>query len=384
MLYKKIIENLHDFPICGLIGSRQVGKSTLAKLIAKETGKRCVYLDLELPSDIQKLSDAELYFKQHSEDLIVIDEIQRKPEIFPLIRSVVDDWSRNGCFLILGSASPDLIRQSSETLAGRIVYVELPPLVITEVGIDLQKIYQLWLRGGYPRSFLAKTNEQSLQWRNAFRKTYLERDIPQLGIRVPSTMLDRFWQMIAHYHGQIWNASSAAQSLGVSPPSCRHYLDIMVDTFIIRQLHPYFANVGKRLVKSPKIYFRDSGLLHMIQRIGSMEDLFSFPGVGASWEGFVIEQILNINPLQNDLFYYYRTAAGAEIDLLYFPKPFESPIAIEVKFSASPAVSKGFWEGIKDLKCIKGYVVYPGDDTYPLSKEVMVLPVSQIGTIFQS
>jgi predicted AAA+ superfamily ATPase len=375
-------DSLKSFPVCGLIGSRQAGKSTLARTIASEYGEHTIFLDLELPSDLQKLADPELYFNQHSNDLIIIDEIQRMPEIFPLIRSVVDKWSRNGCFLILGSASPDLIRQSSESLAGRILYTELSPFLMKEVGINTQTINSLWLRGGYPRSFLASNEKQSIQWRASFRRMYLERDIPQLGIRVPAATLDRFWQMLAHYHGQLWNASTIAQSLGVSPPTSRHYLDILEDTFVIRQLAPYYHNGGKRLVKSPKIYIRDSGLLHMLLRIETIEDLFAFPGVGASWEGFVIEQIINACPFQSGQFYFYRTSAGAEIDLLYFRKTYEPPIAIEIKFSAAPAVSRGFREGMKDLECKRGYVLYPGQDSYPISKEVTVLPVSQIDTIF--
>jgi predicted AAA+ superfamily ATPase len=381
ILQPNLRDALKNFPVCGLIGSRQAGKSTLARAIASKSGDN-IFLDLELPSDLQKLVDPELYFNQHSTDLIIIDEIQRKPEIFPLIRSIVDKWKRNGCFLILGSVSPDLIRQSSESLAGRIFYTELSPFLMKEVGDDTKTINRLWLRGGYPRSFLASNEKQSFLWRTSFRKTYLERDIPQLGIRVPATTLDRFWQMLAYYHGQLWNASTIAGSLGVSPPTCRHYLDILQDTFVIRQLAPYYTNGGKRLVKSPKIYIKDSGLLHMILRIETIEDLFAFPGAGASWEGFVIEQVINTCPYQNSQFYFYRTSAGAEIDLLYFRKPYEPPIAIEIKLSASPAVTRGFREGMKDLKCKRGFVLYPGNDTYPISNDVTVLPLCQLESIF--
>lgn len=377
-----LTDALHNFPVCGLIGSRQTGKSTLARSIAGEFNGRSMYLDLELPSDLQKLTDPELYFNSHANDLIIIDEIQRKPELFPLIRALVDKWSRNGSFLVLGSASPELLRQSSESLAGRIWYTELVPFFLKEVGSGSETVNRLWLRGGYPRSFLASGERQSVLWRNAFRKTYLERDIPKLGIRVPEATLGRFWQMLAHCHGQLWNASSIAQSLGVSPPACRHYLDILEDTFIIRQLQPYHSNRGKRLVKSPKIYVRDSGLLHMVLGISTDEDLFAFPNAGASWEGFVIEQIINSCPITGGQFYFYRTAAGAEIDLLYFRTISEPPVAIEIKFSSSPSVSRGFWEGMKDLGCKQGFVVYPGKEMYPLSKEVTVLPIEQLDRIF--
>ncbi|MBD3315460.1 MAG: DUF4143 domain-containing protein, partial [Chitinivibrionales bacterium] len=341
-----------------------------------------VYLDLELPSDLQKLREAELYLENHSDKLVIIDEIQRKPELFPLIRSLVDRWSRNGSFLVLGSASPELIRQSSESLAGRILYLELSPFLTTEVGADAETIRQLWLRGGYPRSYLAESDEASMQWRVSFGRTYLERDIPQLGIRVPSSTLDRFWTMIAHVHGQLWNASTIAQSLSVSPPTSRHYLDILEETFIVRQLKPYHANLRKRLVKSPKVYFRDSGLLHMLHGIGTIEDLFGHPAVGASWEGMVIEQLISGCPDPNGRFFFYRTAAGAEIDLLYQASSANPPVAIEIKLSPAPSLTRGFWEGMKDLQCKRGYVVYSGAERYPMAKNVTALPVASLQEVF--
>jgi predicted AAA+ superfamily ATPase len=382
LVHAAIDDALGHFPVVGLIGSRQVGKSTLARTIMNQSDKKSVYLDLELPSDLQKLREAELYLENHSDKLVIIDEIQRKPELFPLIRSLVDRWSRNGSFLILGSASPALIRQSSESLAGRILYRELSPFLTIEVGADPETIRRLWLRGGYPRSYLADSDEASMQWRVAFGRTYLERDIPQLGIRVPSSTLDRFWTMIAHAHGQLWNASKIAQSLGISPPTCRHYLDILEETFVVRQLKPYHSNVRKRLVKSPKVYFRDSGLLHMLHGIPTIEDLFGHPVVGASWEGMVIEQIINSRPDPNGRFFFYRTATGAEIDLIYQASSARPPVAIEAKLSAAPSLTRGFWEGMKDLQCEKGYVVYSGTERYPMAKNVTALPAANLKEIF--
>lgn len=378
-----LLESLRNFPVCGLIGSRQVGKSTLARAIVNLRKDNSIYLDLELPSDLRKLTEPELYLQNHADKMIVIDEIQRKPDLFPLIRSLVDSWGRNGCFLVLGSASPDLIKQSSESLAGRILYTQLSPFVVQEVGSDPATINSLWLRGGYPRSFLAQSDHYSMQWRMAFGKTYLERDIPQLGIRVASSMLDRFWTMLAHVHGQLWNAGTIAKSLGVSSPTCRHYLDILEDTFIVRQLKPYHFNTRKRLVKSPKVYLRDSGLLHTQLGIETLEQLFSHPSAGPSWEGFIIEQIINCCPDKIGRFYFYRTAAGAEIDLLYQSRSDIPPVPIEIKLSTAPTVSRGFREAMKDLQCDRAFVVYPGEEQYPLAKNITALPVSRINTIFE-
>ncbi|MCI0602737.1 ATP-binding protein, partial [bacterium] len=246
-------KSLTSFPVVGLVGPRQAGKTTLAQALARNTRNNFVFLDLEKPSDLAKLEDPELYLRNFADRLVILDEIQRKPNLFPVLRALVDEFRRNGRFLILGSASPDLLRQSSESLAGRIIYHELSPFTLSEVGFGPVKMKKLWIRGGFPLSFLAKSGDQSFQWREAFLSTFLERDIPQLGFRVPSVTLHRFWKMLAHYHGGLWNGSAIAGSLGVSPPSARHYLDLLNDTYMIRQLHPYFANLGKRLVKSPKV-----------------------------------------------------------------------------------------------------------------------------------
>ncbi|MCE5311604.1 MAG: ATP-binding protein, partial [Nitrospiraceae bacterium] len=370
-LQKEIEQSLKKYPAVGIVGSRQVGKTTLAKTIKKEFSKKTVYLDLELPSDLNKLYDPELYLGQFRDSLVIIDEVQRMPSLFSILRALIDQKRKSGRFLLLGSASPDFIRHSSESLAGRIIYHELSPLQIHETGAD--NFRRNWLRGGYPDSYLAKNNSESVSWREAFIKTYLERDIPQLGIRIPSIQLRRFWTMLAHVHGQLWNANSIANSLGLSAPTIRNYLDILCETFVARQLLPYHHNVKKRLIKSPKVYIRDTGLLHTLLNIQTMDDLQSNPALGRSWEGFAIEQIIGLMP-QGWSAYFYRTNSGAEIDLLLFNAR-NRPIAIEVKYSASPKVDRGFWNSLPDIRCNKGFVVYPGNEQYPLGKGITTLPI---------
>jgi predicted AAA+ superfamily ATPase len=379
-LESKILESLKTFSAVGIVGSRQIGKTTLAKRIQK-IKPNSVYLDLELPSDISKLAEPELYLSQFQDRLVIIDEIQRVPNLFYLLRALIDQDRLPGRFLILGSTSPVFLRQSSESLAGRIIYHELSLLQIGEINSDPSSIYNLWFRGGYPDSYLAGSNEQSLTWRNAFIQTFLERDVPQLGIRVPASQLYKFWMMIAHSHGQVWNASQIAAGLGISPPTARHYLDILEGAFLIRQLQPYCSNLKKRLIKSPKIYFRDSGLLHAILSINKLDDLFGNPIVGHSWEGFIIEQILSLTP-EHWGKYFYRTGAQAEVDLVLFPSP-DRPIVVEIKYSAAPKLSRGFWNSFTDLKCQEGYVVYPGTESYPISKQVTALPVTRIAEILE-
>ena len=373
---KQIIEvSLKQYPVVGLLGSRQVGKTTLAKMIVRSLSKKLLYLDLELPSDFSKLQEPELYLSQFSDSLVIIDEIQRMPALFPLMRALVDKKKSPGRFLILGSASPDLIRQSSESLAGRILYHELTPFNLNEVGIT--KFRQLWLRGGYPESFLARDDGKSFSWRESFIKTYLEMDIPQLGVRVPAAQLRRFWTMLAHSHGQLWNASQIANSLGITAPTVRHYLDILEDTFIVRQLQPFHGNIKKRVTKSPKVYIRDSGLLHTLLRNPTLEQLHTHLSVGVSWEGFVLEQIIRLIP-SSWHYYFFRTNAGAEIDLLLLNKK-NRLMAVEVKYSLSPKIARGFWNAYEDLACKKGFVVYPGDESYPLGKNVFALSIKELG-----
>ena len=372
-------ESLKTFPVVGLIGPRQAGKTTLAKMMLEKRKRKPIYLDLELSSDLNKLRDPELYLRTHEDRLVIIDEVQRMPELFPLMRAIVDQKRSAGRFLILGSASPALVRQASETLAGRIIYRELQPFSVDEVGNE--NTGRLWLRGGYPLSYLASGNDESYSWREAFIRTYLEMDIPQLGMRVPAAQLRRFWTMLAHSHGQLWNASKIAGSLGISAPTAKHYLDILSDTFIVRQLQPFFANVRKRLIRSPKIYVRDSGLFHTLMRIREREDLDAHPSAGASWEGFIIEQIIAAKPEGWDA-HFYRTSAGAEVDLLLTDTAGRH-IAVEVKYSLSPKPGKGFWSAIDDLGCKRSFVIFPGTESYPLKENVLTLPVAQIGRIFQ-
>lgn len=290
-----------------------MGKTTLARGLAQTDA---IFLDMERPADIAKVHDAETYLGSVSDKLVIIDEIQRKPDLFPILRVLIDQDRRPGRFLLLGSASPDLRRQAAESLAGRIDYLELAPFSLDEVGATPENQQKLLLRGGYPDSFLAASDKASLRWRQAFIRTFLEQDLPQLGIRIPAAQMQRFWQMLAHLHGQLWNASQIAGSLGLTPPTMRHYLDILADTFMVRSLQPYHVNLGKRLIKSPKIYLRDSGLLHALLGIETADDLYGHPVVGASWEGFVIEQLIGYigDPSVEPAF--YRTVAGAEIDLI--------------------------------------------------------------------
>lgn len=375
LLQARIEDSLTRFPVVGLLGSRQVGKTTLAKEIAGKRDPPPVHLDLELPSDLNKLSEPELYLSRLFDRLVVVDEVQRMPELFPLLRALVDQRRTPGRFLLLGSASPDLIRHASESLAGRIIYHELPPLVLPETG----RRDALWLRGGYPESFLAPTDEISDGWRQSFIRSYLERDLPQLGIRIPTAQLRRFWTMLAHSHGQLWNASRIAAGLGLSAPTVRHYLDILEDTFLARQLQPYHPNLGKRLTKSPKVYLRDCGLLHALLGLRTQDELLGHPALGASWEGFVLEQVLATASPERQAF-FFRTSAGAEIDLVLVGRRGEVT-AIEAKYSSAPAPTKGFWNAYRDLECCQGFVIYPGREKYPLGQGVTALPIEDVGEV---
>ncbi len=378
-LQDRLIRSLRNFPVVGIVGPRQTGKTTLAKQIAGSHRGKVVYLDLELPSDMNRLSDAELFLSSRQDALVIIDEIQRMPSLFPLLRALVDKKRRTGRFLILGSASPDVIKSASESLAGRVAYHELTQFSLAETGANALK--RLWIRGGYPISYLAKSDLLSFAWREAFIKTYLEMDIPQLGIRVPASQLRRFWMMVAHMHGQLWNASAIGRGLGVSPVAVKHYLDILESTFIVRQLVPYFHNAKKRLVKAPKVYIRDTGLLHLLLNVRSDDELHGHPAIGSSWEGFVIEQILAIMP-ESWQHFFYRTAVGAEIDLLLIG-PKGRKVGVEIKYSLSPRPAKGFWIAMDELKCSKGFVVYPGEEEFPLAAKTKVIPASALTEIFR-
>jgi uncharacterized protein len=356
-----------QYPVVALLGARQVGKSTLAKLIAPE---RLLYLDLERTSDLNKLTDPEAYFVANTDKLICLDEIQRLPDIFPLLRSLVDASGRNGQFLLLGSASRDLLRQSSETLAGRISFLELSPFSLEELPeSDWQRH---WLRGGYPRSFLADDDAASYQWRQDYIRTFLERDIPQIGFNIPANSLGRLWRMLAHVSGQTLNNAKLADSMGVSANTVRHYIDLLEQTFVLRTLPPYSGNLKKRLVKSPKVYIRDSGLLHALLEIETRDHLFGNPAYGASFEGYVVENLLAALP--NWRASFYRTSNGAELDLVL--EKGQQRIAVEIKASTAPKPSRGFWQAIEDIESTANYVVGQVNEAYPLADNVQVLNLS--------
>ena len=353
-----------------LLGPRQVGKTTLAQNIAENFSS--VYLDFENAADKQKLDDPSFYFDQHKNKLIIIDEVQRAPELFQQLRSQIDQNRRDGHkyaqFLLLGSASNDLLKQSSESLAGRVSYQELHPFNLLEVGVG--NLETLWRRGGFPESYLS--NKESVSWRSDFIRTYLERDIPALGPRIPAETLRRFWTMLAHHQGQLFNASRIGGSLNVSGPTANRYLDLMVDLMLVRRLSPWFANVGKRLVKSPKTYVRDSGILHSLLNIQTMDDLLGHPVNGSSWEGFVIENLLSVTPPDVDA-YFYRTSAGAEIDLILARG--STLWAIEIKRSTAPKLSKGFHLACDDIQPTHKRVVYFGEEVFKMKNDILATPL---------
>jgi predicted AAA+ superfamily ATPase len=365
---EKVKTYLKNIPVVALLGSRQSGKSTLAKEIVKEF-RKSVYLDLEKPADLKKLKDVELFFNIYKDHLICLDEIQLLPEIFPVLRSIVDQNNKNGQLLILGSASVELINKSSESLAGRIFYLELSPFSLEEISnTKADKTFQLLDKGGYPRSYLSKDLNLSYIWRENFIRSYLEKDLPMLGFNLSPKKLERFWKMLAHTHGQLFNSSKLGESLGVTYHTIRNYLDIMEQTFIVRVLYPFEANVKKRLVKSPKVYIRDSGILHTLLNIHSVDELLAHPIFGSSWEGFVIENIINTFP---DWEYsFYRSSNGAEIDLIM--NKGQQTIAVECKASTAPNLTKGFWNALDDMEINNAWVISPVKDMYPIEKRVKV------------
>jgi len=367
----ELAEMLTRFPAVALLGPRQVGKTTLA-LDLIEGNRKATYLDLELPSDLAKLSDAEDYFSRHEGNLLVLDEIQRKPDLFPILRGVIDAQKRKGKlagqFLLLGSASLDLLKQSSESLAGRLASLELTPLLAEEVKAAGRAIDPLWVRGGFPDSFLARGDDASYQWRLAFIRTYLERDIPTLGPRVPAETLRRFWTMLSHAQGTLLNHSTLAGSLGISGQTITRYLDLLVDLLLVRRLQPWSGNTLKRQIRSPKVYVRDSGIVHALLGLKSADDVLGHPVAGASWEGFAIENLLAAVPVGTEPC-FYRTAAGAEIDLVLEMGKKER-WAVEIKRGSTPSVSRGFHIGCADLKVTRRIVVYPGEEAFSLGQNI--------------
>ena len=367
-LKQKVLAHLSEYPVVALLGPRQVGKSSLVKKLIGQKLKT-VYLDLERASHLNKLKEPEYFFQQNKDFLICLDEIQRLPEIFPLLRSLVDEHQRAGQFLILGSASKDLLKQSSESLAGRISYLELTPLTLPELPLKYRE--RLWLRGGFPRSFLSKQELISVEWRENYIRTFLERDIPQFNLRIPSASMGRLWSMLAYSHGQTLNSSKLASSMGVSSHTINSYIDILEKTFLVRILRPFSTNRKKRIIKSPKVYIRDSGILHSLLQIDSLNELFGHPVFGSSFEGFVLENIISSFPRWQ--FYFYRTKSGAEIDLLMIKGVHR--IAIEVKASKTPKVTKGFLTAVEDIQATKKYLIAPIEESYIIKKGIRAMPL---------
>lgn len=368
---------LDESPAVALLGPRQVGKTTLAQDLGE--GRSSLYLDLESDADRAKLSDPELYLAAHEDKLVILDEVQRMPGLFQNLRGLIDRGRRKGLrsgrFLLLGSASIDLLRQSGETLAGRIAYAELAPLDALEVGpTDLDR---LWLRGGFPDSFLAKDDPASLRWRRDFIRTYLERDIPALGPRIAAETLRRFWTMLAHRQSALSNAADLGRALGVDGKTVASYLDLLVDLMLVRRLEPWLANIGKRLVRSPRIYVRDTGILHALLGLGTMDDLLGHPVAGASWEGLVVETAHATMPDGTEA-QFYRSGAGAEVDLV-LTLPGGGRWAIEVKRSLAPKVERGFHHACEDLQPERRIVVYPGVEAFPLPNGIEVMSLGQFG-----
>jgi predicted AAA+ superfamily ATPase len=381
LLSTKIHQRLAIHPAVVILGPRQVGKTTLARALAVEHPNALV-LDLERESDRAALTQPELFFSAYRNRLIVLDEVQFVPNLFAALRPEIDAHRQPGRFLLLGSAQGALLQQSAESLAGRVGYVELTPLLAAELPSDLLQLQSLWLRGGFPLSTLAANEAASFTWRQDFLRTFLQRDLPQLGVRVPAETLHRFWRMIAHLQGQLFNASQLGQSLGgAAHTTVARYLDVLVDTMMVRRLEPHVANVGKRLVKSPKVYLRDSGLLHALLGIHTLADLQGHPIAGASWEGFVLEQIAALMP-EGSQIGFYRTAAGAEIDAVVTTGSYR--IGFEIKFSAAPKPSKGFWQAKQDLALDRAFVIAPVPRRYPLADDVEVLPVEAVGGVLAS
>ncbi len=375
MMQPVLAERLGEVPCVALLGPRQVGKTTLALAIGKSRASQ--YLDLESPSDLAKLQEAELYFSGHADKLVIVDEIQRRPDLFPILRGLIDRARRKGSaagrFLLLGSASGDLLRQSGESLAGRISYLEMTPLRLAETGP--QHLEELWQRGGFPESYTAHTTAASMRWRHDFILTSLERDLPRFGTRIPLETQRRLWTMLAHRHGELHNAATLAQALDLDGKTIARYVDMLVDLMLLRRLSPWHANIGKRLVKSPKLYLRDSGLLHALLGIPDHEALLGHPVLGASWEGWAVEQIASALPSGASLS-FFRTAAGAEVDLV-IDFADSRRYVVEIKHTTRPSLSRGFVSAVSDLAPTHRWFVYRGEETFSLGHETTAISVAE-------
>ena len=370
---RQVERSVAQFRVTALLGARQCGKTTLARELAPA---RDAYFDLEDPLDLARL-EAPRQTLGTLRGLVVIDEIQRRPDLFPLLRVLADRPGRPATFLVLGSASPGLVKGVSESLAGRAGFVDLGGFDATEVGFD--RLNALWIRGGFPESFLSDSDDSSFRWRQQFIRTFLTRDIPQLGISVPSEQLRRFWTMVAHYHGQLWNASEIAGSLGVNYKTAQRYLDILIGSFMIRALPPWTENLGKRLRKAPKIYLRDSGLFHALQRIQTLADLQAHPKLGASWEGLALEHVLRVTGAEPGEAFHWGTHGGAELDLLLVRGT--RRWGFEFKYADAPRTTKSMRAALADLKLDGLFVVYPGDLDYDLDARIHALALRHVETL---
>jgi predicted AAA+ superfamily ATPase len=368
-LFKTLESAVKQFPAVALLGPRQVGKTTLAFELKKHFSDS-IYLDLESEQDLAKLNQPELYLKEHTDKLVILDEVHRAPGLFPILRGLIDSQKRAGKktsqYLLLGSASPDLLKQSGESLAGRIAYLELTPLLASE--IEPKDMESLWLRGGFPDSFLAGSEEQSVLWRQNFIRTYLERDVPQFAPRISTETLRRFWGMLSNAQGTLINVAQLAGNLGIDQKTAQSYMDLLIDLLMVRKLQPWHSNIGKRLIKSPKIYVRDSGLVHSLLSISNKEALLSHPIIGQSWEAFIIENLTATLP-NGAIPYFYKTSGGAEIDLI-IAWPNQEIWAIEIKRSLQPKVEKGFHQACLDLEPKKKFVVFAGQERFSLGHDV--------------
>ena len=364
---------LDEYPVVGLIGARQVGKTTMARQIAQQWPGQTYYFDLESSADLARLTDS-LFTLSPLSGLVILDEVHRKPDLFTTLRVLADRIPNSAKFLILGSASPSLLRQSGESLAGRIAYYDLPGFNVSEVGIDNSE--ELWLRGGFPKSFVAASQLSSFRWRRNFIRTFLERDIPQFGITIPGLTIERFWMMMAHYHAQVWNGSEIGRAFGMSHTTTRRYLELLQSTFMVRCLQPWFTNTKKRQVKSPKVYITDSGILHSLLGIKNFEQLNSHPKVGASWEGFMIENLIQVLGVEARDCYFWATHTGAEIDMVVNSSG--RIRGFEIKRTLSPKITGSIRSALVDLKLDRVDIIYPGSETYALSDRVNAVSASRI------
>ncbi len=364
-----------SFPAVVIVGPRQVGKTSLAKHLATSLSRPTLYLDLEYPEVFYKLSNPTIFLERYADHTILIDEVQRRPELFPLLRALIDRQRTPGRFILLGSASPELIRDTSESLAGRVAYFELPPFTLQELPAPAD-YRQHWLRGGFPESFLAADDRSSLEWRENFIQTYLERDLPLLGLRADPVLIRRLWTMVAHLNGHLLTLESLGNSLGITGPTVRRYLDFLESAYLIRRLPPYFANISKRLVKSPKIYLRDTGILHALLNIGDFGQLLGHPALGASWEAYVVHTIAAQVSGRREMC-FFRTQDGAEADVVILNAG-QPEMLIEIKFSTTPTPARGFYNIINDLKTSKNLIICPVEQGYPLAENVEVVGIQQL------